>query len=153
MKLKRIKTIFIVILMVLSTFTIGIAAEANFTKNEQKEIKNDAAQSLLFDVEITFTIQTGEGCGCTPIQGVSIFASGGEGYDEGITDENGICVLTLVIGGEYEVLIESENYQTIDFEFFVIDEQSFIFHMFEKEKSSIQTTSLLYSIFSKLVAK
>jgi len=46
MKLKRMKTIFIVILMVLSTFTIGIAAEATFMKNEQKNIKTDITQPL-----------------------------------------------------------------------------------------------------------
>lgn len=153
MKLKRMKTIFIVILMVLSTLTIGIAAEATFMKNEQRDIKNDITQPLLFDVEITFTIQTGEGCGCDPIPGVLINAFGGEGSAQGITDEDGICVLTLVIGGEYEVLIEPEDYQTVDFEFDVVDEQTFIFHMFEKEESSIQTTSLLYNIFSKLVSK
>ena len=151
--MKKIKTMFIVILMVLSTLTIGIAAEATFMKNEQKDIKNDIAQPLLFDVEITFTIQTGEGCGCDPIPGVSIHAFGGEGSAQGITDEDGICILTLVIGGEYEVLIEPEDYQTVDFEFVVIDEQSFIFHMFEIEESSVQTTSLLYNIFSKLVSK
>ena len=139
--------------MVLSTFTIGIVAEAAFIKNEQKDIKNDITQALSFDVEITFYILTGEGCGCTPIPGVSIFAFGGEGSDQGITDEDGMCVLTLVIGGKYEVLIEAEDYQTIDFEFDVVDYQTFTFHMFEKEESSIQTTSLVYNIISKLIAK
>jgi len=149
----RIKKIFIIVLMVLSLLTIGIAAEATFMKSKESNLTNDIAQPSLFDVDITFTIQTGEGCGCEPIPGVSIHAFGGEGSVQGITDEDGICVLSLAVNGEYRVLIESEDYQTIDFEFVIIDEQSFLFHMYEKEESSVQTTSLFHNILSRLLSK
>ena len=149
--MKKIKTtVFVVILMVLSTFAIAIAAEAAFIKNEQKNIKDDSVQPLLFDAEITFYIYTGEGCACTPITGATVSAIGGEGNDSGITDEDGMCILTLVILGEYEVTIEAEGYQPINFEFNVVDDQTFTFHLLEEEESSAYAIPLFHHLITKL---
>jgi len=152
--MKKMKMIvLIVILMVLVAFTVGIAAEATFMNeanvNTQNHIKNDP-QPMFFDVDITFYVQTGEGCGCTPIVGASVQAFGGEGSDSGVTNEDGMCVLTLVVSGEYEVIIEADKYQEINFEFNVIDEQTFIFHMFEKQESSAHEVSLFHSIMRNI---
>jgi hypothetical protein len=147
--MKGIKTpVLVVILIVLATFAVGIAAEAALMKrakeNNQIYIKN-APQPTLFDAEITFYVLTGEGCACDPIPGTLIEAYGGEGYVSGVTDEDGMCVLTLVILGEYEIYIKSEDYQEVYFEFNVLDDQTFTFHMFEKDESSTNTASLSHN--------
>ena len=137
--MKRIiTTIFVFILMALMTFAVGITAETNLIKEEQAKI----AQQTMFEAEVTFTIQTSTGCGCDPIPGATINAYGGEGSVSGVTDDQGVCVLTLVILGEYEVIIEADDYQEIDFEFDVVDDQSFIFHMYETDESSYQMQAL-----------
>jgi len=159
--MKRLKTIIlVVILMVFVSFTIGIAVEANLLKNQQKEnsisdqkqIEN-VAQSTLFDAKISFYVLTGEGCACTPIPGVSIIAIGGEGNDSGVTDNEGKCILTLVINGEYEVYIDVEGYQKNYFEFNVIDDQTFTFHLFEKKDTSSSTLPLLYRLVGNIIEK
>ena len=152
--MKRMKaTVLVVILMVLVTIAVGIAAEATFMKknkvNDEIQIEN-GTQSMLFDAEITFYVLTGEGCGCDPIPGVSIQAFGGEGSVSGVTDEDGMCVLTLVILGEYEVIIEIDEYQTIDFEFNVLDDQTFTFHLIEEKISSEHTVSLFHNFMRNI---
>ena len=150
----RVKsTLLVVILMILSTFAVGIAAEAVLKKNGQDNIKNNTGQQSFFDAEITFIILTTEGCGCTPIPGVLVHAYGGEGNDSGITDEDGKVILTLVILGEYEVLIDGEGYLPIEFEFNVLDDQQFIFHLAEKEESSTYSFSILQNLVSKILSR
>ena len=152
--MKGIKTsVLVVILMVLATFAVGIAAEAAFMKkvevNDQIQIKNDP-QPTLFDAEITFYVLTGEGCACDPIPGALVEAYGGEGYASGITDDDGMCVLTLVILGEYEIFIETEDYQKIYFEFNVLDDQTFTFHLSEKKESSLNMLPSLYHLVKNI---
>lgn len=144
--MKRMKTtVLVIFLMVLATYSIGITAETANVKNQQ----NNIPQQSLFDAEITFYILTGDGCGCSPIPGVSIYA-GSEPGEYGVTDEDGMCVLTLEILGEYAVYIEAEKYLEIEFEFNVIDDQTFTFHMFKKDDSSLSETSLLYSLVTNI---
>lgn len=145
-------TLLVVILMVLSTFAIGIAAEAVLKKNGQDNIQNNIGQQSFFDAEITFIILTTEGCGCTPIPGILVHAFGGEGNDSGISDEDGKVILTLEILGEYEVIIEGEGYLSIEFEFNVLDDQQFIFHLAEKEKSSTNSFSILQNLVTKVLS-
>jgi len=142
--MKRIKLAFLIIsLIIFATFSISVTSTSDLIEIQQtqtstipqKIIKQDENQQSLFDAEITFYILTGEGCGCIPIPGAVITAAGGEGNASGITDEDGKCVLTLVILGEYEVWIEADGYRTINFEFNVIDDQTFTFHLSEKEVS------------------
>ena len=67
--MKRMKTtVLMIILIVLATFAVGIAAEAFPMKNEQKNTRNDLGQQSLFDAEIT----NRKGCGCSPIADASI---------------------------------------------------------------------------------
>ena len=149
--MKRMKTtVLVIFLIVLATFSIGIAAETAIVKNQQKNIQNNKQQQSLFDAEITFYILTGDGCGCNPIPGVSIYA-GSEPGEYGVTDEDGMCVLTLEILGEYAVYIEAEKRLEIEFEFNVIDDQTFTFHMFKKDDSSLSETSLLYRLVTNIL--
>ena len=139
-----------VILIVLSTFAIGIAAEAVLMKKQDNNSFNGISQSLLFDAEITFTIVVDDGCGCNPIEGVLIKAYGGSGYTEGVTDENGTLILQLEINAEYRVEITAEDYRSILFDFNVIDDQYFVFQMVKKGTSS-QTVQFYQSFIDKLL--
>ena len=95
-------------------------------------------QQSLFDAEISYSIYEGYGCGCVPIADAKIFATGGEGNDTAYTDSDGYAVLNLVIDGEYRVTIEAEGYQTIIYDFLVIDDQPFTFHVEEVDDDASQ---------------
>ncbi len=134
--MKKLKTsILVVILMILSTFVIGVAAESAFIKNQLKTSKNSVSDEPIFFTEITFNIVINDGCGCNPIEGVTVSAFGGAGNDENVTDIDGKCVLLLEINSIYTVQITEENYIPVIFEFIVIDEQYFVFQMTLKDDS------------------
>ena len=128
--MKKVKTsILVVILMILSTFVIGVAAESAFIKNQIKTSNSSVSDQSLFFTEISFRIVINDGCGCNPIEGVTVAAYGGAGNDINITDIDGNCVLILEIDSIYTVEITAEGYVPIIFEFIVIDEQYFVFEM------------------------
>jgi hypothetical protein len=128
--MKKLKTtILVVILMILTTFVIGVAAESDLIKNQIKTSNNSVSDEPLFFTEITFNIVINDGCGCQPIEGVTVSAFGGAGNDINVTDIDGTCILLLEINSIYTVEITAENYVPIIFEFIVIDEQYFVFQM------------------------
>lgn len=150
----RLKSTFLVIILIVtSLFTIGINAEDIFVNNKQEKIQNELNQNAFFEAEITFYVLTGEGCGCTPIPGALISAYSGEGNTSGVTDEDGLCILTMVILGEYEIFIEVDGYHMINFEFNVLDDQTFTFHMFEKKGSSQNEVTNLSEPIMKILVK
>lgn len=136
--MKKVKTIFIASLMILTTFVISAAAQSILINSEQKNNTNPAIQNTNFDAEITFYIYEGEGCSCIPITGAYINATGSEGQVFNVTDDEGICVLNLVILSEYRVSIEAENFNTVMFNFDIVDDQTFKFHMGEANEVSSQ---------------
>ena len=145
-------TFFVIILIVISLFTIGINAEDIFLDTGQEKIQNEIYQPTFFEAEITFYVLTGEGCGCTPIPDAIISAYSGEGNTSGVTDEDGMCILTMVILGEYEIFIEVDGYHMINFEFNVLDDQTFTFHMFEKKGSSQNDIFNLSELIMKIIS-
>jgi len=148
--MKRIKTIFVAALMVLATFAIGAAAQTIMTKSEQKNITNQVIESLNFDAMITFIIFEGEGCACVPLIGAYINATSSEGPQYNITDENGSCVLPMVIDIEYRVTIEAENYHKIMFDFNVVYDQTFRFHAGEVIDESTENILQVHQIIFTL---
>lgn len=142
--MKRIKLGVIIIgLLVLITFSISVASEPNFIKDQQtkhrigvqEQINNGYSQQTQFLAEITFILYVGDGCGCHPIEGASITALGLDidHNDSGVTDEFGVCILQLEIKYNYKVQIEADGFQNIVFDFLVVDDQTFTFHLAEKE--------------------
>ena len=136
--------------MIVTTYTIGIAAESVLIKKQDDDFSNEISQPLLFDAEITFTVVIDDGCGCNPIEGALIKAYGGSGYDEGVTDENGTVILRLEINAEYTVEITAADYRRILFDFNVIDDQYFVFQMIKKGTSS-QAVQLYENFINKLL--
>ena len=149
--MKKVKsTILVVVLMILATFVLGVAAESVFIKNQQKNQSNSASDMSLFFTEITFTIVINDGCGCNPIEGVTVSAYGGAGNDINVTDIDGKCVLLLEINSEYTVSITAENYVPVLFDFVVIDEQFFVFQMSLLDDSTESTIPVIHQIMNIL---
>ena len=144
--MKRVKTTFFVaVLMILTTYVIGVAADSVFINNQQN-IRNDNVEDMPFFVEITFTILINDGCGCNPIEGVTVSAYGGAGNDENVTNIDGVCVLLLEVNSEYTVSITQESYIPVLFDFVVLDEQFFNFQMTLKDDSTNSINSFISHI-------
>jgi len=134
--INRKNTAVFMIFLILTSTGVGLIANAEIIKENQKEY-----EPILFDAEITFYILTGEGCGCDPIEGVLVSAYGGAGNDSAVTDIYGKCVLTLEINSEYEIFIEGQGLIEIHFELDIIDDQTFTFHLLER-KGRTRTANL-----------
>jgi hypothetical protein len=151
------KTGLMTFLVIFSILSIGIVGKAGLIDINQKENLvfkekiDNTIQPQIFDAEITFYLWEGDGCACEPIEGASFFAVGGEGNDSGFSDEDGKCVLTLVINSEYRVYIEAEKFQRIIFDIEVIGDQTFNFHMKEDKTNPVIYQSFLYQFISKLI--
>ena len=128
--MKRVRTtILLVVLIIFATYVIGVAAESVLMKNNQQNLNNEYDKLSFFDAKIIFTILINDGCGCNPIEGATIVATGGAGYEENVTGIDGTCVLQLEINSIYTISITAENYIPIIFEFDIIDDQFFNFQM------------------------
>ena len=106
---------------------------------------------LFFNSTISFKLWVGTGCGCDQVSDLIITALGLDidDYDEGITDENGQCSLQLEINYHYRITIQAEGYVQIMFDFLVIDDQTFEFHLQEEEESSVSGISLIQNLMSR----
>jgi hypothetical protein len=114
--------------------------------------KQPINQSLFFAV-IEFYLYVGDGCGCDPIVNVPIFAYGldTDHNDTNVTNVDGFCILELEINSNYRVIIEDENeeYQIIMFDFLIVDDQTFTFHLQELDDSISQNLPLLHNILQR----
>ena len=148
--MKRIKTVLITASMVLATFAIGAAAQSILIQPKHKDITNKIIQNTNYDAMITFYVYDGEGCACEPLVGAYINATSSEGPEYNITDEDGKCVLPMVIYIEYRVTIEAESYHKIMFDFDVVYDQTFKFHAGEVIVESAQNILQVHQIILAL---
>ena len=152
--MKKGKIVLILISIVfLVTFSIGINATSTVLNSQVKKINENTSQQTLFNATISFQLWVGTGCGCDPVSDVIITALGLDidDYDEGITDENGQCSLQLEINYHYRITIQAEGYVQIMFDFLVIDDQTFEFHLQEEEESSVSGISLIQNLMSRSI--
>ena len=141
----------ITILLVVSLFTT--MAIGGFDEEIAQKNKHPANQSLFF-AQIEFTLFVGDGCACDPIEDVQIVAFGLDtGHnDSNITNDDGFCVLELEIDSNYRVIIEDENeeYQIIMFDFLIVDDQTFTFHLQELDDSISQNFPMLHNLLQRI---
>jgi hypothetical protein len=151
---KTRSTVFKTTLMLLATFSLVIAANAGYiaVQPEKQEIKatGNAYQSEFY-AEISFYIYEGDGCACVPVRNAPIFAQGldTDHNDSGFTDDDGLCILELEYDATYRVTLEMEAFQMVLFDFVVIDDQTFTFHM-QEEDTSTPNLSLLQMFVQKI---
>jgi len=148
--MQRIKIYLVGILIVFITYTVGVAAQSILINSEEKNILNEEIRNTKYDAMITFYIYEGEGCSCIPLVGAYINATSSEGPEYNLTDEEGMCVLPMVINIEYRVTIEAEDYHLVKFDFNVVEDQTFKFHMGEADDDSSQNLQGTIQIIKEL---
>jgi len=142
--------------VLVAVFSLIIAANAGNVSNSVQNNKTTPIRTTLFDfyANITFNVYEGEGCGCVPLRGVPINATGRDTdhSTSGLTDDNGQCVLQLEYDKTYRVSMVEENHESVLFDFVVIDNQEFWFHM-KVIETSIHVPSFLQMMLQKIFVK
>lgn len=135
-------------------FSLIIAANAGDISRSQKTVPIMKA-STEFYANITFNVFEGEGCGCVPLRGVPLNATGRDTdhSTSGVTDDDGKCILQMEYDKTYRVSILQENYESVLFDFVVIDDQTFSFHMKEIEVSTPYFSFIQMMLQKLLLAK
>lgn len=133
-KVIGVTTIIFVAMILLTTITLGM-----YNKNGDYLNNNTISETQFFAI-VEFTLYEGEGCGCDKLQDILIFADGLDTDHDvsGYTDDQGYCSLELEIDSTYRISIQNEDYQNVLFDFIVVDDQSFTFHLAKEEVSVIQ---------------
>ena len=154
--MKKIRpAVFTTAIMLLAIFSLIIAANAGYSTIQHEKQENQITKNGNvgeFYAKISISTFEGEGCGCVPVQYVAVAAYGRDTdhFDTNITDFNGFCILELEYDATYRVTVEIEDFQLIMYDFMVLDDQPFTFHMQELEDSSPQVFSLLHTLIQRL---
>jgi hypothetical protein len=154
--MKKIRSaVFTTAIMLLAIFSLIIAANAGYSTTQQEKkdskISGEGNQPLFF-AEISFYVYVGDGCACEPIPYTAVEAYGRDTdhFDTNFTDSEGFCILRLEYDATYRVTIEVEDFSMVMFDFMVIDDQPFTFHMQEEEDSATPNVSLLYNTLQRI---
>lgn len=130
--------------VVVAVCSLIIAANAGYVTNNVSDEKTPPIIMTQTDyyANITFYVFEGEGCGCVPLRAVPLNVTGRDTdhSTSGITDDNGKCILQLEYDKTYRVSIQQKDFESVLFDFVVIDDQVFSFHMKEREISSSPLT-------------
>jgi hypothetical protein len=140
--------------VLLAVFSLIIAANAGYVSSNLKSQKTTQMMNTQTDfyANITFNVYEGEGCGCVPLRGVPLNATGRDTdhFTSGVTDDNGTCVLQLEYDKTYRVSIQAVDHESVLFDFVVLDNQAFSFHMKVIEESSYRF-SFIQMMLQKIV--
>jgi hypothetical protein len=150
--MKKILSVIVKMAVVfVAVFSLIIAANAGFISKSQKTMQSMNAP-VEFYANITFNVFEGDGCGCVPLRGVPLNATGRDTDHSasGISDENGTCILALEYDKTYRVSIQAADHESVLFDFVVIDDQMFSFHM-KVIDSSIPSFSFIQMILQKIL--
>jgi hypothetical protein len=138
--------------VLLAVFSLIVAANAGYVSSNLKSQKTTQVMITQTDfyANITFNVYEGDGCGCVPIRGVPLNATGRdtEHSTSGVTDDNGTCVLQLEYDKTYRVSIQAVDHESVLFDFVVLDNQWFSFHM-----KVIEELSHSFSFFQMILQK
>ena len=143
--------------MLLAVLSLIVAAHAGYVSSNLKSQKTTQVMNTQTDfyANITFNVYEGEGCGCAPLQGVSLNATGRDTdhSTSGVTDDDGNCVLLLEYDKTYRVSIQAVDYESVLFDFIVLDNQVFSFYLKVIEESSHGFSFLQMMLQNILFAK
>jgi len=138
--------------VLLAVFSLIVAANAGYVSSNLKSQKTTQMMNTQTDfyANITFNVYEGDGCGCVPIRGVPLNATGRdtEHSTSGVTDDNGTCILQLEYDKTYRVSIQAVGHESVLFDFVVLDNQVFSFHM-----KVIEESSHSFSFFQMILQK
>lgn len=138
--------------VLLAVFSLIVAANAGYVSSNLKSQKTTQVMNTQTDfyANITFNVYEGEGCGCVPLRGVPLNATGRDTdhSTSGVTDDDGNCVLQLEYDKTYRVSIQAVDHESVLFDFVVLDNQAFSFHM-----KVIEESSHSFSFFQMILQK
>jgi len=141
--------------VLLAVFSLIIAANAGYVSDSLNTRKTTEMKNTQTDfyANITFNVYEGEGCGCVPLRGVPLNATGRDTDHSasGLTDDDGNCILQLEYDKTYRISILEVDHESVLFDFVVIDDQMFSFHMKEVE-TSLSHFSFIQMILQKLLS-
>jgi hypothetical protein len=139
--------------VICAIFSLIVAANAGYVTTTQHNVKKTPQinASTVFYANITFHVYEGEGCGCVPLRGVPLNATGRDTdhYTSGVTDDEGNCILQLEFDKTYRVSVQEKDHESVLFDFMVIDDQTFSFHLKVIEESS-HGLSLIQTMLHKI---
>ena len=143
--------------VLLAVFSLIVAANAGYVSSNLKSQKTTQMMTSQTDfyANITFNVYEGEGCGCVPLRGIPLNATGRDTdhYTSGVTDDDGNCVLQLEYDKTYRVSIQAVDHESVLFDFVVIDNQVFSFHMKVIDTSSYRVSFIQMMLQKILFAK
>lgn len=136
-KISRIVGSGILVLLVMSLLTSMVVGTFN---DKDGQINKSQISETVFFAEVEFTLFQGDGCGCFPLADTLVFAAGldTDHNASAYTDEEGFVMLELEIDSSYRITIEHDDYNNVLFDFIVVDDQYFSFHMEETVESVLQ---------------
>jgi hypothetical protein len=150
---KSTSTILKMAVVFVAICSLIVAANAGYIPTNQTLQKKNSVENnpTTFYANITFHVYEGEGCGCVPLSGVPINASGRDTDHNasGVTDEEGQLILQLEFDKTYRVSVQEKDHESVLFDFVVIDDQSFAFHI-KVVKDSSQGFSLIHTLLQKM---
>jgi hypothetical protein len=131
--MKRIPVAGIIILAIVVAFSLIVGANTISDSLHQKDAtgRDTTVSSPLGYMAITFSTFEGGGCGCVPLIDVPITAVGRttDHITSNVTDDRGQCVVFLEYGETYRITMVPNGYRSSMFDFNVLDDQSFVFHL------------------------
>jgi hypothetical protein len=143
--------------VLLAVFSLIVAANAGYVSSNLKSQKTTQMMKSQTDfyANITFNVYEGEGCGCVPLRGVPLNATGRDTdhFTSGVTDDDGNCVLQLEYDKTYRVNIQAVDHESVLFDFIVLDNQVFSFHMKVIDTSSYRVSFIQMMLQKILFAK
>lgn len=132
-----------------AAFSLVIGTHAGVTSTNQKTTKSMSA-SVEFYGNIIFNVFEDDGCRCAPFQGVQMntIRRDTDHSISGITNE-GTCIPALEDDKTYRRSIQEQRYESVLFDFVVIDDQTFSNHM-KAIQASISYFSFIHLMSQKL---
>jgi len=142
--------------VLVAVFSLIIAVNAGYVSDSPTSQKTPEMNTTQTDfyANVTFNVFEGDGCGCVPLRSVPLNATGRDTdhSTSGLTDDEGQCVLQLEYDKTYRISIIEADHESVLFDFVVIDDQVFSFHMKEVETSSVAHFFRIQMILQKLLS-
>ena len=140
--MKNTKKVMMTILFFTAVVSLVVAVNAG------NVAQNDPSTGRDYYAVISYQIFEGEGCECIPIIDVPItaFSRDSDHNDSNVTNDEGYLELQLHYDQVYRVSIQAEGFESVLYDFLVIDNQPFIFNLKKSEEVSAMTGLQFFQI-------
>ena len=146
--MKKTKSVMLTVGFLVAAFSLIVAANAGYvTPPVKTEIHKGLSDP--YYATITYHVYEGDGCECVPMINVPIVAQSRDSdhNDSNVTDEEGMCTLHLNYNQVYRVSITSDGFESVLYDFLVIDNQPFVFNLKKSKVDSEMTGFHLLELF------